>query len=343
MTLINNKNERNSIISLTQTYNAEYCHRQIPHSVNKYKRASITVEAALAFPVFFLACMALCYLFIFLRTEYMVQRELYYTARSVSVYGDIVEPVVKAKNRHLEDAGNSLFAGADKGLRTMLGTLAEKLAGVDDFSIEGLISGAADNIVVGAVVRSQLSEEVFKYIRGGSSGMDFTGSVLFDQDKCIRIVCSYELVIPGGIFSSLGIPVEHNIKYRYFCGTEVESLLSEVEESEEPAEETGEDEIVLITDTGYCYHISYSCPSLNIRPKEAKTAELESLRNDGGAKYYACEFCVKRKTKKFDCYITPEGDRYHYDKKCQGLKRTIYEVKLSEVGKKRACKRCAKK
>lgn len=331
-------------ISLTDKVNAEYCYRQIPHSVKKYKSASITVEAALAFPVFFFACMAFCYLFIFLQTEYKVQRSLYYTARSVSSYGDIVEPLAEAKKNYLGDIEEEMFSGMGKAVGSLLENLAEKLTGADDISLDTLVTNAADNIIVGSLVKTQLPNDVYRCIAGGSAGMDFRGSVLFDKDKCIQIVCNYRLELPGGIFKGIGIPVSHFLKYRYFCGNEVKSLLQEVEsESPETEEESDDEEIVLITDTGYCYHFSYSCPSLNIKPKDAKTADVGELRNNGGAKYYPCEYCVKRKTTRFDCYITPDGDRYHYDKKCQGLKRTIYEVKISEVGKKRPCKRCSKK
>lgn len=310
---------------------------------NTNKRASLTVEAALIFPVFFFACMALCYLFIYLKTEYTVQRSMFYAARSISSYGKLVEPVAKARNKTADVVGNEIFGDNGELLKSTVKQLAESVSDISGINIDGLLSGATDRLLVGALVEAQLPEGIYRYVSDGSRGFDYSGSVLFDHDKCIEIKCRYELKLPGGMFSDLGIPAEHYLKYRYFCGTEEKSLLQEVTPAEAPGGESEqEEEIVLITDTGYCYHYSYSCPNLNIRPKQVATADIEGMRNSGGAKYYQCEFCVKKKKSQETCYITPEGDRYHYDKKCQGLKRTIYEVKLSEVGKKRACKRCSK-
>lgn len=322
---------------------------EIQNKAKRKKNGSITVEAAFVFPVFFLACMAFCYLFLYLKTEYTVQRTMLYAARSVGSYGDIVEPLTAARKDYLGKAEKKLSFGESDNrlLKEAVRTLAEKLTGVEEISLDSLVSGVADRIIVGALMESKLPDGISATIVGGSSGIDYGGSVLFDSEKCIDIVCTYKLGLPGGMFGNLGIPVRQELRYRYFCGTEVKSLLEEVQEEEEDeAEEEDEDEdeeeIVLVTDTGHVYHRSRNCPSLNIRPKMEKLEGISSLRNDGGGKYYPCEYCVKKKNTPEEVYITPDGDRYHYKKDCQGLKRTIYEVPISEVGKKRACKRCAK-
>lgn len=297
----------------------------------------------MAFPVFFFACMALCYLFVYLKTEYTVQRSMFYAARSVSSYGSVIETLEDYKSKAFDSLNEKMPGGENKEVGKLISGLAEKITGLEDFSLDRLLTGTADSVIVGGLVEAQLPKGIYRYIHNGAGGLEFKGSVLFDRKKCIDIVCNYELKLPGGMFENLGIPVSHRLRYRYFCGTETKSLLEEVtEDGESGNEPESEEEIVLITDTGYCYHRSYSCPNLNVRPKPAVTDEVDRLRNDGGAKYYECEFCVKKKKKQENCYVTPDGDRYHYDKKCQGLKRTIYEVKISEVGKRRACKRCAK-
>lgn len=316
--------------------------------MKKRKCGSITVEASLIFPVFFLACMAFCSLFLYLKTEYTVQRTMLYAARSVSQFGDIVEPVVEARKKYLSEIDEKIQSATEENrlLKEAVTALAEKLIGVDEISLDALVSGMMDSVVVGALVEARLPAEITDCI---PAGIDYDGSVLFDEDKCIHIICNYRLGAANGLFKNIGIPVRQELKYRYFLGTEVKSLLEEEEpEEEEPGEEPEEEEeepeeIVLITDTGYVYHLSYNCPSLNIRPKIVNYEDVGSMRNDGGAKYYPCEYCVKKNAAPKECYITPEGDRYHFKKDCQGLKRTIYEVPLSEAGNKRPCKRCAKK
>lgn len=99
-----------------------------------------------------------------------------------------------------------------------------------------------------------------------------------------------------------------------------------------------EDPIVYVAENGTVYHLSRSCTHLDlkIRPVDSKTVGNE--RNNGGGKYKRCEICGGGSG---TVYITDEGDRYHASLSCSGLKRTIYEIPLSQVGNKRLCSRCA--
>ena len=325
-------------MSKQMPYPAEY------NGKPKNASGSITVEAALAFPIFFFACMALCYLFVFIRTQYLVQREMYMTARDICAYGAVIEPVAEFRNSVLNEMEDSVY-GKDSDKSAVAGAveaITALLPSTNGFSIKNFLSNAADSMMVSSILGSRFPSEVFKYIDDGSSGLDCDGSIMFDRDKCLVMKCSYSFKIDLPLLPDIKIPVEHNIRYRYFSGTEVRSLLEEVKPDEEKSEEETEEEEekVLITDTGYCYHYVHSCPALNVRPKKISFHDVGSHRNDGGAKYYPCEFCVKNLPEQDDCYITPDGDRYHYDEKCQGLKRTILTVGISEVGKRRECKRC---
>ena len=77
----------------------------------KEYKASLTVEAALAFPVFFFAVMALCCLFLYMEAETAVGEAMLETARSVSVYGDILKepPVELILEEKLKREGVSMF------------------------------------------------------------------------------------------------------------------------------------------------------------------------------------------------------------------------------------------
>ncbi|MCR5728088.1 MAG: hypothetical protein K6G24_11550 [Lachnospiraceae bacterium] len=310
---------------------------------SKKVKGSITVEAAFAFPLFFFACMALCYLFVFIKTEYVIQREMYYAARELSGYGPVIEPVIDLRNRLLTDTENGILGedSDEKGLADVIGALTDLIPGNNGLSIKNIISNAGDALVLGAVMSHRLTDDEVWLVDGGKSGISCYGSELFDREKCLNLVLSYDLRLPLALFPDISVPVTHTIRYRYYTGTEVKSLLFEVkqDDGEEESEEEKEEE-VLITDTGHCYHYSYSCPALNVRPKKIAFDTVGQKRNDGGAKYYPCEICARNKTKCADCYITPDGDRYHFDKSCPGLKRTIESVPISKVGKRRECKRC---
>ena len=315
----------------------------------KQAKGSMTVEAAFAFPLFFFACMALCYLFVFIRAEYIIQRELYYTAREITGYGPLIEPVVELRDSLWGKAESGIYdEDTDKKRAAdIISAFTALLPETNGFSIKNIVDNAADAMIVGSVVERSIPDEVLELIDGGASGIDFYGTELYDIEKCLSIVCGYKLKLPIGIFPDIKIPVEHKIRFRYYTGTEVKSLLTEVVQEEESAEEMPEEEPeeekeeeVYIAETGHCYHYSDKCPSLNVRPKKINFEAVGAKRNEGGAKYYPCEFCAVGKRREAICYITPDGDRYHFNGKCQGLKRTIELVPISKVGKRRECKRC---
>ena len=315
---------------------------------DKKCRASITVEAAFAFPLFFFACMALCYLFLFLKAEYTIQRELYYSARDITGYGAVIEPVIDIRDKLWGKAEDGIY-GEDSRLNTaasVVQALTALLPESNGLSIKNLVDNAADAWLIGSVVERRIPDNVAELIDGGLSGLSFDGSELFDREKCINIICEYELKLPMGIFPDIRIPVRHKVRFRYFTGTEVKSLLQEVtpeseEENKGEDEEEEQEEEVYIAETGHRYHYTDKCPALNVKPKKIDFSSIGSARNDGGAKYYPCEFCALGKPEQDDCYITPDGDRYHYDEHCQGIKRTIELVPISKVGKRTECKRCS--
>ena len=312
----------------------------------KRLNGSITVEAAFAFPVFFFACMALCYIFVFIKVEYVVQHEMYSMARELSSYGAVIEPIIGYRNNLMHRAEEGIYGeDSDRGIiADGIQALTALLPDCNGISLKNLLYNTADALIIGSAMEPRLPDTALRMIDGGGGGINWYGSEIFDFEKCLKLECRYELKLPLGLFSAVRIPVIHNLRYRYFTGTEVKSLLTEVvEENEEgpgKEEEEEKEEEVLITDTGHRYHYSYSCPSLNIRPKKILLEKVSFERNDGGAKYYPCEFCALNRGECEECYITPDGDRYHFDEHCQGLKRTIESVPLSKVGKRTECKRC---
>ncbi|MCR5526291.1 MAG: pilus assembly protein [Lachnospiraceae bacterium] len=99
-----------------------------------------------------------------------------------------------------------------------------------------------------------------------------------------------------------------------------------------------DDEIVYITPFGEVYHTHRNCRHLKLNIMEISRSEISSKRNNGGGKYYPCEFCGSRGGNK--TFITDDGDRWHTTKECPGLKRGIREVPLSEVEGMRKCADC---
>ena len=271
--------------------------------------ASLTAEAALAFPVFFFAVMALCCLFLYMEAETVIGEAMLETARGLSVYGDIVAE-------------------------------AEEKLGE-----EGILAETAGDILEGAAVTAILHRHLKAHpvaagtIAGGLSGISLEGSDFCTDDGCIRLVCSYEFRSPAAGFALPGIKGSRELRYRYFTGTAAESLLEESGPESEPG---AEEKTVYKTETGTVYHIRLTCPALKLNIMMTTAAEVSGKRNEYGAKYYPCEKCASG-TAPDTIYITTDGDRYHYRIECSGLKRTITEIKLSEADGLRPCKRCGEK
>ena len=105
----------------------------------------------------------------------------------------------------------------------------------------------------------------------------------------------------------------------------------------------GDDLMVFLAENASVYHKDNSCTHLKLSIKQAALSNIESLRNYDGGRYKPCEKCSKKGYKEI-IYITNEGDRYHSDITCSGLKRTVRSVKESEAKDMGLgpCSRCGK-
>ena len=68
------------------------------------------------------------------------------------------------------------------------------------------------------------------------------------------------------------------------------------------------------------------------------SSAVDGMRNADGGKYYPCEGCGGNPDE--TVYITDYGDRYHTDINCSGLKRTVEEIDIKDVGDRGVCKKC---
>lgn len=101
-------------------------------------------------------------------------------------------------------------------------------------------------------------------------------------------------------------------------------------------------QMVYMTPAGEVYHRSRDCTYLRLTIRTLSAEELETARNESGGKYSPCEYCVKNAVSGGIVYITDYGSSYHYSSVCQGLKRTVMAVPLSQVTGMGCCSRCGK-
>lgn len=168
-------------------------------------------------------------------------------------------------------------------------------------------------------------------ISGGSSGISMLGSEVMGDGDVIDLRVSYR-VTP--MFGWMGFD-EFAMGQRYYAkawtGYDVEHRAGSGSSEEDP--------MVYVTKSGTVYHLDRNCSYLNPAVQSVPTERMGELRNQSGGKYYPCELCGGSAMQEV-CYITENGNRYHNDLNCSGLKRTIYTIPLSEVGGRGRCSKC---
>lgn len=99
-----------------------------------------------------------------------------------------------------------------------------------------------------------------------------------------------------------------------------------------------EDTYVYVTPNGSVYHLSGDCTHLDLSIERVSFARACASKNQYGERYRACEFCGRNPGALV--YITSEGNCYHSERSCSGLKRTVRQIPLREAGGRSCCIRC---
>ena len=98
---------------------------------------------------------------------------------------------------------------------------------------------------------------------------------------------------------------------------------------------------VYITPEGSVYHLYRDCTHLDLSVQRVPFLQAVISKNQYGETYRECERC--REDFGALVYITEEGNCYHSERSCSGLKRTIRQVPISTVGERAGCLRCLSK
>ena len=150
----------------------------------------------------------------------------------------------------------------------------------------------------------------------------------FDGDY-ILLKADYIMDFPIKLFGNTEFNVSQKARFRKWTGWHTLS-------------ETSKKEMVYVTPHGEVYHLRKSCSYLTLSVRKAMVEEIVLLRNANGGKYKKCGLCERNIGLNEIIYITDYGDKYHFSVSCSGLKRTIYQKRLSEVGGMRPCRKCSK-
>lgn len=280
----------------------------------KSQKASLTVEAALVMPVFLYFMLAFLYFIQIFTVQEQIQSAITKMGLNLSKTAYIFRDFPS-----LEDTLSFDFSIFDNEFDVNLINLADNLA-----------SGSALKLYAGKYLDTNQIKH--SCIKGGFDGISFDGSSLLSSEDYIDIIVSYKIELPIKTFIMDNLQIAQRVKLHKWTGYEVAAVYQ--------TKEVEEDSIVYITDTGSVYHKAESCTHIKL----SVTAVIgipTGLRNDNGGKYTSCETCCEGDEDSVATfYITSDGTKYHSRRDCPNIKRTVKEIKLSEVGNRTPCKRC---
>lgn len=169
-------------------------------------------------------------------------------------------------------------------------------------------------------------EAASNYVVGGCFGISLAESDFGGDEVCLK--AEYRLKLPVSVFRKKQLAVVQSAMTRKWVGWKGNG-------------DAPEDTWVYIAETGTVYHRSRFCTHLDLSIRMVSGREAECLRNENGAAYRRCYICTDENAESETVYITDEGDCYHTDINCSGLKRTVRRVRLSTLTGWRCCGRCA--
>lgn len=161
---------------------------------------------------------------------------------------------------------------------------------------------------------------------------NFLLSSFLKDGEMIDLVLTYQMQAPVGGIRIPGVFFIQRGSVRAWSGRNG-SGGSETAEGETDTVQT-----VYVTEHGTVYHTDTNCSHIKLSIQQINREALGGARNAYGEKYHACEKCGKAAGD--SVYITSDGNRYHSSLECSGLKRTVTEMPLDEVGSLRPCSKC---
>lgn len=166
-------------------------------------------------------------------------------------------------------------------------------------------------------------------IKGNALGIHMFRSEIPDEDGAVDLVVTYDVEPLLNLFGLGTIKLCNRARIHMWNGYSLdETNISE--------------EYVYITEKGEVYHTNPNCTYLHVSINTISADRVEELKNADGKKYEKCKLCFDEEVYEAGgpIYVTARGEAMHTSLGCYGLKRTVYKVKLSEVGDRIECSRC---
>lgn len=285
--------------------------------------AGMTVEAAMVLPLFLFFFVNLGSAMEMIRLHGNLQLALWDVGNKMCVYGYAAENFGQIKAAVEREAEESV--GKDDA--------ADKREWWSELGDVALTYTYVKSSVTDYLGEDYLEESPLRY---GQSGLQFWESDVVGtaggavEGDILDIVMTYQVSAPLELPFLRPFRMSNRYYGRLWTGYELTGALDK---------QDGQD-VVYITENAEVYHESLNCTHLKLSVREVSMDEAEAARNNHGGRYKECSKCGK-KTFQGTVWISREGDYYHYDRACSGLKRTVYTIPRQQAAKYRPCSRCA--
>ncbi len=161
-------------------------------------------------------------------------------------------------------------------------------------------------------------------ILGGMAGIGLLKTTV--DELRISVTADYYISYPITILGWKGFYISQRRTSRIWNGYD-------------PNQTESSEAVAYVTKYGTVYHLSASCPHIDLSVRSIAKSELSTAKNSSGARYRKCPLCGKGGS---TYYVTSWGDCYHSSLSCSGLKRIISKISLEKAKERyRPCSKCA--
>lgn len=274
-------------------------------------QAGMTVEAAIVLPLFLFFFLNLGGVIEMIRLHGNLQLALWEVGNRMCVYGylDTSVDVIKQSD---EDASWSLW---------------EEMG--DIVLSYTYIKGQ----VVNYVGKDYLTEAPLTY---GADGLQFWESDVVGQDSSMVSGDVLDIVMTYQVSPLMDIPyvkpfrMSNRYYGRMWTGYDLGGS----------KEETIHEDEVYVAENAEVYHETSDCTHLKLNIRKVTMSQALQARNEQGGRYTLCSKCGKESFMG-PVYIANEGNFYHKERTCSGLKRTVNTMPRQQAQEKyRSCSRC---
>lgn len=281
--------------------------KRVSLSASKAFKAGMTVEAAVVLPLFLFFFVNLGCAVEMIRLHGNLELALWNAGNKLCLYGYALENGSEIREKAVAEGEGEWWKEA---------------AGV------ALSYTYIKSEVAGYVGEKYLEESPLSY---GTSGLHFLESSLPQADDTVDIILTYQVSPWIKIPAVRPFRMQNRYYGRLWTGYQISGA-----GGGEAAD------VVYLAEYASVYHENINCTHLRLTIREVTLQEAKSARNEYGARYKECSKC-RGAPYKGTVFVGKEGDCYHYDVGCSGLKRTILTVPRKQAQGYRPCSRCGGK